>query len=342
MRKKTNNLIFPLLVVGTFLIFANSCKKDDNNNAGIPVLTTYAVTDITGTNAISGGNIITDGGATITARGVCWSTGQTPTISDNKTEDGKGAGSFNSRIINLEPNTIYYLRAYSTNSAGTGYGMTMSFTTLVSTSGKFTDVRDGNVYNWVKIGNQIWMTENLKYLPSVVGPGTGSNTKPYYYVYGYNGTSVSAAKAINYTTYGVLYNWTAAMNSSASRSSNPSGVKGVCPAGWHLPSDAEWKELTDYLGTDEGSKLAGNAILWTDGILDQNANFGETAFTALPGGYRYDNGAFSNVGSQGFWWSATERSAMDVWIHYIGYYHNDVLRSNYPKEVGFSVRCVKN
>jgi hypothetical protein len=78
---------------------------------------------------MTGGNISDDGGVTVTARGVCWSTGQTPTIEDNKTEDGTGAGSFTSKIIGLELNTTYYVRAYATNSGGTGYGSTMSFTT---------------------------------------------------------------------------------------------------------------------------------------------------------------------------------------------------------------------
>ncbi len=102
------------------------------------------------------------------------------------------------------------------------------------------DSRDSQIYQYITIGAQVWMTENLAYLPSVFAPATGSNSTAYYYVYGYNGTDVAAAKATsNYTTYGVLYNWPAAMNGSASSTSNPSGVQGICPSGWHLPSDAE-------------------------------------------------------------------------------------------------------
>ena len=206
-----------------------------------------------------------------------------------------------------------------------------------------TDTRDGNHYEVVKIGNQIWMAENLKYLPSVVGPGTGSETAPYYYVYGYDGTDVNAAKATaNYTTYGVVYNWTAAMAGLASSTTNTSGIQGVCPTGWHLPSDAEWTELTDYLGTDAGSKLAGNAILWTDGTLDQNANFGETGFTALPGGYRYSDGAFYDIGFGGLWWGATEFSAASAWYRFMVYSTSSVGRSYDGKEFGFSVRCVRD
>ncbi len=93
------------------------------------------------------------------------------------------------------------------------------------------------------------MAKNLAYLPDVVKPDSGSQTTPLYYVYDYNGTSVNAAKETeNYTIYGVLYNWAAAMAGSESSSNNPSGVQGICPQGWHIPSDAEWTQLSDYLG----------------------------------------------------------------------------------------------
>jgi len=207
----------------------------------------------------------------------------------------------------------------------------------------FTDTRDNNHYNVVKIGNQLWMAENLKYLPSVVGPGTGSQTTPYYYVYGYNGTTVAEAKATaNYTTYGVLYNWSAAMNGAASSTTNPSGIQGVCPTGWHLPSDAEWTELTDYLG---GTTIAGGKLKETGTTHWASPNTGatnETGFTALPGGNRNYDGSFNYIGSYGYWWSATENLATDAWNRYMGNYHSSVSRGNVPKELGFSVRCVRD
>ena len=114
------------LIIGSFLI-ANSCKKDDVHVSA--VLTTSLVTDIAMTTAICGGNITSDGGSMVTARGVCWSTGTTPTIANNKTADGSGTGIFTSNIAGLEPGITYNLRAYATNIAGTGYGNTITFTT---------------------------------------------------------------------------------------------------------------------------------------------------------------------------------------------------------------------
>ena len=326
--------------MGVFLIFASSCKK------GIPVLSTTAITDITQTTAKSGGNITSDGGATVTVRGVCWSTNQTPTISDNKTTDGTGAGNFVSSISGLTANTTYYVRAYATNSNGTAYGSAMSFTTQEGSSGStFTDPRDGKVYQTVVIGNQVWMAENLAYLPSVnmVADGSEDAAGSYYYVYGYDGTNVADAKATdNYATYGVLYNWTAAMDGEASSTTNPSGIQGVCPAGWHLPSDAEWTELTDYLG----GTVAGGKLKETGTTHWNSPNTGatnETGFTALPGSYRDPDGpSFYYIGYFGYWWSATEYDSSNAWYRYVYYYSSGVLRSDNYKGVGFSVRCVRD
>ena len=96
----------------------------------IPVVTTTSVSNIAATTATSGGNITNEGSSTVITRGVCWSTGTTPTIADNKTTDAAGAGSFISNITGLNGATMYYIRAYATNTSGTGYGMAMSFTTL--------------------------------------------------------------------------------------------------------------------------------------------------------------------------------------------------------------------
>jgi uncharacterized protein (TIGR02145 family) len=211
----------------------------------------------------------------------------------------------------------------------------------------YTDSRDGHVYTTVQIGNQCWMSENLAYLPGVAGPGTGSLTEPYYYVYGYDGTDVNAAIATeNYTTYGALYNWAAAMAGSASSNSNPSEVKGVCPAGWHMPSDAEWTQLTDYLG---GENVAGGKLKETGTTHWNSPNTGatnETGFTALPGGGRGFNGVWTNdMLYTGYWWSTTENPAnptFEATLRYMSYNNTDVSRVNTDKGAGLSVRCLKD
>ena len=214
-----------------------------------------------------------------------------------------------------------------------------------TTSGTFIDSRDGNEYNWVQIGDQVWMAENLAYLPSVnmVADGSEDAAGSYYYVYGYDGTNVADAKATdNYATYGVLYNWTAAMDGEASSTTNPSGIQGVCPAGWHLPSDAEWTELTDYLG---GESVAGGKLKETGTTHWASPNTGatnETGFTALPGGNRGIYWAFYTIGNYGYWWSATESNANNAWDRLMYCDYSNVTRDGRNKEVGFSVRCVRD
>lgn len=215
-------------------------------------------------------------------------------------------------------------------------------------SDSFTDERDGRTYRFVEIGNQVWMGENLKYLPQVAGPTSGSATEAYYYVYGYNGTDVNAAKeTANFHTYGVLYNWPAAMNGQESSDSNPSQVQGICPTGWHLPSDAEWTELTDFVG---GIDVAGGKLKEA-GIAHWAApNAGATDefdFTALPGGAR-DNyyNMFYNITGFGFWWSSTEDVESEdenhAWYRTMNYQFPEAVRYHFPYAKGLSVRCIQD
>lgn len=126
------------LFIYLLIILANGCIMDDNQDPAsqLPGLTTVTISDITTNSANSGGNITSDGGTTITARGVCWSTSEGPTIAANKTSDGAGTGSYTSNITGLLPKTKYYTRAYATNNEGTAYGQEVNFTTEdVSLSG---------------------------------------------------------------------------------------------------------------------------------------------------------------------------------------------------------------
>ncbi len=248
--------------------------------------------------------------------------------------------------INAQNDTMYVMKAgvvvgkYNVN---TQVDSVIFYKPLIQAGNTFTDVRDGNVYKTVTIGNQVWMAENLKYLPSVFDPGAGSKTTPHYYVYEYNGRVVADAKATeNYNTYGVLYNWPAVMAGSTSSAANPSGVQGVCPAGWHLPSDAEWTQLIDYLG---GANAAGGKLKEPGTTHWNSPNTGatnETDFTALPGGYRNLNGTFGYVGYNGLWWSTTEYSTHLVWYRSLSYTFGLIGRGSDYKDMGLSVRCVKD
>lgn len=293
--------------------------------------------------------MVSDGGADVTERGVCWSTTQTPTIADGFTVDGAGLGEFESVIENLTPNTKYYVRAYATNSAGTAYGDEVSFTTEDEIpEDVFVDERDGNVYRFVTIGNQVWMAENLRYLPSVSGPASGSDSNPHYYVYGFMGTDVEQAmNTNNYTTYGVLYNWPAAMGGESSSNENPSGVQGVCPVGWHLPSNVELQELLTFLGGNvvAGGKLkeAGN---WEDGTGHwYEPNEGATDefdFTGLPAGQRNAYAEFDYVHSNLYLWTTTEVEGGSVMSLSLFYLYGAAYNFDNAKALGMSVRCVMN
>ena len=319
---------------------------------GIPDLTTSEVTSITINSATSGGNITSDGGAVITARGVCWNTTGSPSISDKKTTDGTGTGSFTSSLTGLESNTTYYIRAYATNSASTGYGDEEWFKTakadITGETGTFTDY-DGNTYNWVGIGKQAWMAENLRVthyadgtaIPLVTDNTAWENldnnsTDDAYCWYNNNET-------IYKDTYGALYTWAAAMNGESSSNANPSGIQGVCPDGWHLPSDDEWTELEDYITTDGYSGTEGTALKATGGWNSNGNGTDIYGYSAFPGGYRnYNSGTFNNSGSYGDWWSSSENGGTYAYYRYLFYSSADVGRYSYYKSYGFSVRCVRD
>jgi uncharacterized protein (TIGR02145 family) len=250
----------------------------------------------------------------------------------------------------LTNGTTCYFVAYATNSAGTAYGDELSFTTdkpdITGQTGTLRDY-DGNAYNWIGIGKQAWMAENLKttrYADGTAIPLVESSsewdaltaTDKAYCWY-----DNSTAKR---DTYGGLYIWATAMNGAAGSTSNPSGVPGVCPAGWHVPSSLEWTNLTDYLG---GEGVAGGKLKETGTIHWADPNAGatnESGFTALPGGGRRSDGLFLLVGYSGVWWSSSEGDASYNynWAWYLNYNLADVEGKYGSKYAGFSVRCVRD
>lgn len=161
------------------IILIHSCSKE---KALVPIITTADISDITQTTAICGGNITSDESTTITARGVCWSTNFNPTTEDNKTQDGVGSSSFISNVTGLESGTKYYVRAYATNVAGTGYGSELSFTTLLSPA----QLELAQIQNYLNDNPDLdfqLQASGLYYLEVVAGIGPSPATNDSVYVY---------------------------------------------------------------------------------------------------------------------------------------------------------------
>jgi len=201
-----------------------------------------------------------------------------------------------------------------------------------------TDV-DGNTYNTVQVGDQCWMKENLRVGTMINGENdqTDNDTiERYCYVYYFNYCG----------SHGGLYQWDEMMQYSTDE-----GTQGICPTGWHIPSDADWKVLEMTLGmtqvqadsigwrgTDEGGKLkeSGPNYWLTPNVGATNSS----GFSGMPGGNRLD-GSFYNLTSAAFIWSSSEDDS-DAMIRYLHYTNARIYRAGYDKTLGLSVRCVKN
>ena len=317
---------------------------------GVIKLTTNPVLIITASTATIGGTIASDGGAATTARGVCWSTSQNPTTVNWKTTDGTGLGDFSSIITGLSANTLYYVRAYATNNFGTVYGNNISFTTMSDVS----DI-EGNIYQTVSIGTQIWMAENLKTTKYRNGESIGTTTEPFYNIPN-DSFPTYQWELGDVSKYGRLYTWYTVNDS-----------RKIAPIGWHVPTDAEWTILENFLiangfnydGTTKGNKIAKSMAATTDwesdsvwdpkGIIcvDLSKN-NASSFTALPGGLRNIHGVFVSRGFIGYWWSSTESNATNAWSRKLQFDFDHSVRTDgsgwlgIVKCYGFSIRCVKD
>ena len=333
MKTKTTYFLFAAILFCSLLIIQLGCKKDDNNDdGGVATVTTAIITNITQTTATSGGNVTDDGDFAVTARGVCWSINQNPTLSDNYTTDGSGTGTFISEITGLSANTTYYVRAYATNSEDTGYGNQETFTTQ-SGGGDCpaTFTYQGQVYEAVLIGDQCWMAENLN-IGTMINGSENMTDNGIIEKYCYDDDPA------NCEIYGGLYQWNEMMEYTITQ-----GVQGICPTGWHLPTDGEWTILTDFLG---GVGVASGKMKETGTTHWASPNTGATngsGFTALPAGFRHADGYFTNLGYDGSFWSSTEDITSNAWTRET-YYDGDggVSRCSYYKNYGFSVRCLQD
>lgn len=220
-------------------------------------------------------------------------------------------------------------------------------------SGTFIDNRDNHEYKWIRIGEQIWMAENLAYLPKVnqhtmedieaVCPNL-DETEPHFHVYGFTGTNVNDAKSTtNYKAYGVLYNWF--------------GSKEACPVGWHIPTNDEWEQLAEFVSQQNGPYEKVNQA-WTDtgdnwtgvgkhlkakyGWESQGNGTDDFGFSALPAGFSVAIDRFDAMGWSTRWWSDTEFSSTDAWIRGVNYGTHIFSNIKDHKIYLYSVRCVRD
>jgi uncharacterized protein (TIGR02145 family) len=346
----------------TYKVYAYNVKITSTTNSSevsvttsipivVPTLTTTLPSYITITTASSGGDISSNGGAPVTARGIVWSTSAYPTIAlTSKTTDGSGLGNFSSSITSLIPSSSYFVRAYATNSVGTAYGNELSFITSNFSSTELNvqgfnviDI-DGNIYQTVKNCDQTWTKTNLnvsKYrngdiIPEIKDPSQWANLTTGAWCY-YNNDSATGA------IYGKLYNWYAVND-----------PRGLAPIGYHIPSDTEWRTLTTCLGGEivAGGKMKEAASSQTDQYswyYDSGAT-NSSGFSAKPASWRYTESSGTLFGENklikmdAFWWSSTGYVSGVASLRNIQASSNslNIQVFSHIKSNGLSIRCVKN
>jgi uncharacterized protein (TIGR02145 family) len=316
------------------------------DSASLPLVSTQQVLGLSPYSVNVNGIVQSGGTSTVIKRGFCWSTHPSPSLADSFFVITNFTGnSFSGNISGLQNGVLYYVCAFATNAAGTSYGSRVSFNTpapLFSAGAGVTD-SDGNVYSSIILNGQEWMSENLltsKFRNGDVIPTNLNNadwqnsTSAAYAIYGND--------ASNNAIYGKLYNWYAVAD-----------PRGLCPTGWHVPTDAEWTSLENFIdpsvsnhptgmgfrGTDAGMKLKAVSPLWTPGSL-LNSNL--SGFTALPAGRRDNNGVFYNVGLYSYFWTSTETNSTTAWFRFLSFAYNSSNRSFLDKIGGFAIRCLKD
>ncbi|MBO7494617.1 MAG: hypothetical protein J6T87_10800 [Bacteroidales bacterium] len=317
--------------------------------SGTQMVVTTAVGNITTNSASFGGAVNSGDGASVVEKGVCWSQMPNPTIAGDHVSNGGGTGSFSVSMTGLQPNTTYYVRAYAKMSVAgnagtvtaTTYGNTQTFTTQPDASGCGTAIIydiDNHAYNTVKIGTQCWMKENLRTTRYADGTPVG-----YYTTQGSD-------------DYGFLYNWNNVMHEASSSSTIPSGVRGVCPIGWHVPSNAEWSDLINYVGSQanwicDGSQanvaraLAANTG-WNQSSTEcapgnQLTSNNLTGFSALPAGI-YESGGVYEIGNVAYFWSATWRNSSSAYYWGLSRNSTSMYSGYWQPSLGYSVRCLRD
>jgi len=290
--------------------------------SGIPVLSATNITQVQSTSLICCGEIKSDEGADITERGICWNTTGSPDIYDNKVIARENeTDSFCVTISGLLPNTNIYFRAYASNDYGTGYGPECD--TITTACDAFTEGSG-------EICDQVWSMENADVGIMIdSSKDQRNNSINEYYCY--------ANDENNCDDYGGMYQWNEMM-----KYSTVEGSRGICPAGYHIPSESEWQRLINNLG---GISVAGSKLkeAGTSHWQTPNDATNESYFTALPGGYRSSEGLFSSIRRSVCYWTSTDNGNQDYAFYRSLYYNNsEVPRTFGSKSTACYVRCIKD
>jgi len=326
------------------------------DSSGYPIVYTRVVSAVTPTTAIILGSFDTDWKHLVVNTGVCWSTSPKPTIADNRLSDNSSPyGSIMCSIADLTPNTTYYLRTYAIWNTIPHYGTEYSFVAESLSGPEVADI-DGNLYHTVTIGNQTWMAENLKTtryrngdpIPNIPEADAWMNQTSGAWC---NYDNFYDTQLFDYSAFhGKLYNWYAAND-----------TRNIAPTGWHVPGEAEWTTLINYLKNNVPESVSKSMAAKSDwgyfgsGSLDLATN-NSSGFTALPAGYRVyhysifsqdgttigNNGSFMSIWGQADWWTSSELNGIGSFVR-LSIYNPapEIIKSQFKMD-GYSVRCIKD
>ena len=302
------------------------------------------------------GSITGPGDVEIIGHGFYWSESENPEINGLMIQLGNrlSTGKFSSKVYEILPHRTYYVKAFAIVNSVSLYGDVKSFTTPDTIVFPIIDY-DQNIYYPVVIGDQTWLSENLKATHYADGSpipfvedrlkwfDNSRWTRAYCWYENYGALGAQ---------YGALYTWPAAMNIGSPEDLKPGNIQGVCPVGWHLPSDSEWKQLEMFLGmnqteadgekwrgVNEGGKLkyAGTDFWISPNIGSTN----ESGFKAMPGGWRDGAGYFSNLGLSARLWTSTKDGDFAL-IRQLDNNSSQIFRDSKGVYEGNSVRCIKD
>ena len=352
------NIAHAIQIPGMIMIFLfaiQACQPMEEEN--ILLITTDYIDYVSEGSYRVTGTLASMGDNEITELGICWGESEKPDIEGPSIwlEPPFSTGKFSVTVSGLSASTTYYFRAYAVIHSMPVYADEKIFTTRPASENMVMDI-DGNIYKTVQIGDQTWMAENLKvtrYADQTRIPLVEEQEHWFELNRESKGYCWYDNVLTNGYVYGALYTWPVVVSGTQGNDLIPSGIQGVCPDGWHLPSDSEWKQLEMQLGmsqedadkmywrgVDQGGKLKQDGIqYWKSPNISST---GEIKFNALPGGYRHGSGEFIGLGTTARFWSSSGRGYGYGWFRGLDYNKASVYRDFSGVYRGYSVRCVKD